>query len=71
MKAKVDPCAQKLANTPVEDDLVREEEKRDILAVWLWLETHDPIPHEEILSEFGLSMEDWERMGQTPLESGL
>jgi hypothetical protein len=29
---------------------------------------HDPIPNEEVLAEFGLSPEDFERMGRTPLE---
>ncbi len=37
------------------------------------LANHSPagegIPHEEILKEFGLTWEDWDRMGQTPLDA--
>ncbi len=34
-----------------------------------WLKHNKPIPHEEVLAEFGLTMEDFERMGGTPLPS--
>jgi hypothetical protein len=27
---------------------------------------NEPIPHEEVLTEFGLSMADWEKMGKEP-----
>lgn len=29
-----------------------------------WLRHNPPIPHEEVLAEFGLSPEDWEKMGR-------
>ena len=32
-----------------------------------WLKHNQPIPHEEVLAEFGLTMADWEKMGQEPL----
>jgi hypothetical protein len=31
-----------------------------------WLKHNQPIPHEEVLAEFGLTMADWEKMGQEP-----
>ncbi len=32
-----------------------------------WLKHNQPIPHEEVLAEFGLTMSDWEKMGAEPL----
>ena len=32
-----------------------------------WLKHNQPIPHEEVLADFGLTMADWESMGQEPL----
>ena len=31
-----------------------------------WLKHNKPIPHEEVLAEFGLSMADWEKMSREP-----
>jgi hypothetical protein len=31
-----------------------------------WSKHHEPIPHEEVLSEFGLTMADWEKMSLEP-----
>ena len=32
-----------------------------------WLKHNQPIPHEEVLAEFGLTMNDWEKMAEEPL----
>ena len=32
-----------------------------------WLKRNQPIPHEEVLAEFGLTMAEWERTGEEPL----
>ena len=31
-----------------------------------WSKQHEPIPHEEVLAEYGLSMADWEKMSREP-----
>jgi hypothetical protein len=31
-----------------------------------WLRHNDPIPHEQVLAEFGLSTADWEKMSREP-----
>jgi hypothetical protein len=31
-----------------------------------WSKHNEPIPHEEVLSEFGLSLADWEKMSREP-----
>jgi len=43
------------------------EEERDVARVREWSKNNLPIPHEEVLAEFGLTMAYFERIGQTPL----
>jgi hypothetical protein len=31
-----------------------------------WLKHNQPIPHEEVLAEFGLTMAEWEKMSREP-----
>ena len=63
-----DPLARSLANAPVDDEPVTEEEAREIAAARAALDRGEGIPHEQVLAEFGLSKEDFERMGRTPLD---
>ncbi len=64
----LDPAARSLANAAIEDEPISEEENLAVAASKAWLENNKPIPHEDVLAEFGLSPEDFERMGRTPLE---
>jgi hypothetical protein len=63
----VDPVAAALRNAPLEDEEISEEEEQAVAEAREWLKHNKPIPHEEVLAEFGLTMADFERMGQTPL----
>src|ERR1700676_2658220 len=64
----LDPVDRAIANAPFEDEEISEEETRAVAASKAWLKDHDPIPNEEVLAEFGLTVGDFERMGRTPLE---
>lgn len=66
-KVMLDPIAIALANAPIDDEPVSEDEAREIAESRVALARGEGIPHEEVLREFGLSMEDFERMGRTPL----
>lgn len=68
LEAMLDPVARSLANAPFEDEPISEEETRAVAASKAWLKNHEPIPHEDVLAEFGLTSEDFERMGRTPLD---
>jgi hypothetical protein len=68
LQAISDPVARSLANAPIDDEPISDEEMRAVEASREWLKTHAPIPHEEVLAEFGLTVEDFERMGRTPLD---
>ncbi|MEO6805329.1 MAG: hypothetical protein ABI209_04195 [Edaphobacter sp.] len=63
LEIMLDPFARALANAPYDDEPVSEEEARDIAA-----DHGASIPHEEVLADFGLTAEDFDRMGRTPLE---
>ncbi len=67
LEVMTDPVARAIANAPIEDEQISEEEIRTVEASREWLKTHKGIPNEEVLAEFGLTSEDFERMGRTPL----
>ena len=69
LETMLDPLSRALANAPYDDEPVSEEEAREITASRASLARGEGIPHEDVLAEFGLSLEDFERMGRTPLES--
>ena len=68
LEIMLDPFARALANAPYDDEPVSEEEARDIAASRAALARGETIPHDEVLAEFGLTQEDFDRMGRTPLE---
>jgi hypothetical protein len=50
-----------------DDELVSDAEARDAEARKASLARGEGVPHEEVLAEFGLSSQDFECMGRTPL----
>jgi hypothetical protein len=69
LRAISDPVARDFAKVPIEDEPISEEETRAVEASQEWLKHNEPISHEKVLAEFGLTLEDFERMGRTPLNS--
>jgi hypothetical protein len=54
--------------SPEEDgDTLSHAERQAVAEADEWLKHNQPIPHEEVLAEFGLTMADWDKMGQEPL----
>ena len=54
--------------SPGEDgDALSNAERKAVAKADEWLKHNQPIPHEDVLAEFGLTMADWEKMGQEPL----
>jgi hypothetical protein len=54
--------------SPEEDgDGLSDAERKAVAEADEWLKHNPPIPHEEVLAEFGLTMGDWEKMGAEPL----
>jgi hypothetical protein len=71
MRTMINPENPELAHIPFEDEEISEEEERAVAESKEWLKTHEPIPNEEVLAEFGLTVEDFERMGRTPLDADV
>ncbi len=67
LEVMTDPVAHSLAHAPVDDEPIVPEEIREIAAARASLDRGQGISHEEVLAEFGLTLEDFERMGRTPL----
>ncbi len=59
----LDPVDRAIANAPIEDEPISEEETRAVAASKAWLAEHpgEGIPHEDLLREFGLNPEDFHR----------
>lgn len=68
LEAMLDPVSRAIANAPIDDEPVSEEEARDIAAARAALDRGEGIPHEQVLAEFGLTPEDFARLGRTPLD---
>lgn len=62
------PLARTLASAPYDDEPVSAEEEREVEAAKASLARGEGIPHEAVLGEFGLTSEDFGRMGRTPLK---
>jgi len=69
LETMLDPVSVALANAPFEDEPVSEEEARDVAEARAAYARGEVVSNEEVLAEFGLTTEDFERMGRTPLEA--
>lgn len=69
LETMLDPVSRALANAPIEDEEVSADEEDAVAGAREWLKHNKPIPHEEVLAEFGLTTEDFDRLGRTPLPS--
>ena len=45
-------------------DTLSDAERQAVSEADDWLKHNQPIPHEDVLAEFGLTMADWDKMGQ-------
>jgi hypothetical protein len=53
--------------SPEEDgDTLSPAEAKAIAEADDWLKHNQPIPHEQVLAEFGLTMAEWEKMSREP-----
>ena len=69
LEVMLDPLASTLANAPFDDEPETDDERQAVAASRNWLEKRagQVIPNEDVLAEFGLSSEDFERLGRNPL----
>lgn len=60
LEVMADPVARAIANAPVDDEPVTEEEERALGEAREWLKHNKPIPHEQVLAELGITQEEIE-----------
>jgi hypothetical protein len=61
----VDPVTPDLRSAPIEDEDITEDEARALAEADEWLKHNKPIPHEEVLADFGLTLADFEGKGKS------
>jgi hypothetical protein len=70
LEAMIDPVAAALRNAPIDDEPFTEEDRQAVAEADEWSAHNKPIPLENVLADFGLTLADWETMGKTPLPRG-
>ena len=58
LEAMLDPVSRALANAPVDDEPVTDEEELEVEEARQWLKHNPGIPLEQVASELGFSMEE-------------
>ncbi|MGP8244176.1 MAG: hypothetical protein ACLQVN_06620 [Bryobacteraceae bacterium] len=58
LEAMVDPVSRALANAPIDDEPVTEEEERAIAEAREWLKHNPGIPFEKVVADLGFTMEE-------------
>ena len=67
LQSMLDPLSRKLALAPIDDEPFTEEDRRAVAEADEWSKLNAPIPLENVLSDLGLTMSDWDAMCKTPL----
>jgi L-aminopeptidase/D-esterase-like protein len=60
VRLMADPVARAIANAPIDDEPVTEEEEQALNEAREWLQHNEPIPHEQVLAELGITQEEIE-----------
>jgi hypothetical protein len=58
LEAMLDPVSRALSQAPLDDEPETEEEKKSVAEAKEWLRRNPGIPFEEVLADFGLTIED-------------
>jgi hypothetical protein len=66
LQSMLDPLSRKLALAPLDDEPFTEEDRLAVAEADEWRKHNDPLPLEAVLADFGLTLADWEKMGQEP-----
>ncbi len=67
LRSMLDPLSRKLALAPVDDEPFTNEERQAVAEAVEWSRHNPPVPLEDVLADLGLTLDDWDAMGKTPL----
>jgi len=65
LEEMLDPVSLSIANAPVEDEPLSEEEKKALDDAREWLKRNQGIPHAQILAELGISQKEIDSYKET------
>src|ERR1039457_3152607 len=66
--AAVEQLLETMISPDEDGDTLSNAERKAVAEADEWLKHNQPIPHEEVLAGFGLTMADWDKMGKEPLQ---
>ena len=58
LEVMLDPVARAIANAPVDDEPCTEDEKLALAEARDWLRHNQPVPHEQVLAELGITQQE-------------
>jgi hypothetical protein len=61
LEAMLDPVSVALANAPIDDEPVTPEEEKALSEAREWSKHNKGIPHEQVLTELGITQEEIDR----------
>jgi hypothetical protein len=59
LESMLDPVSRSIALAPIDDEPLTPEDCAALDRAHEWLKHNEGIPHEEVLAEFGLTMDDF------------
>ena len=65
LEEMLDPVSLSIANAPVEDEPLSEEEKKALDDAREWLKRNQGIPHAQVLAELGISQKEIDSYKET------
>jgi hypothetical protein len=60
LESLVDPVSRAIRNAPIDDEPVTAEEEEAVNQSRDWLRHNQPVPHEQVLAELGITKEEIE-----------
>lgn len=58
LETMLDPVSRAIANAPVDEEPLTEEERKALEEARQWLQHNQSIPHEQVLAELGITQEE-------------
>ena len=66
MEVMLDPLSRRLASAPPEDEVISSDEEQAVTEAKQSRVRSRPVSHEEVLADFGLTMDDFQKMAVRP-----
>ena len=66
MEVMLDPLSRNLASAPPEEEDISADEEQAVEEARQWRKQNKPLSHEEVLADFGLTMDEFQQMALQP-----